>query len=112
MPPRRVRFAPSGRNRPERRASNTREAKVVSESTAGVLVAAFGVYATAGVLFAIAFVWQLAGRLDPAAQRGTVGFRLVVFPGVAALWPYLLGRLITGASAPPDEWNAHRRRAR
>ena len=37
---------------------------------------------------------------------------LTIVPGVAALWPYLAARLVLGASAPPEEWNAHRRSAR
>lgn len=84
----------------------------MSESTAQVLVLAFSAYAIAGLAFASAFVWRFADRLDPVARFGTIGFRVAVFPGSAALWPYLLARLIRGASAPPDEWNAHRARAR
>jgi hypothetical protein len=84
----------------------------VSESTARLLVGVLGLYTAAGVVVAPLFLWWLARRLDPAAARGTAGFRIVVFPGVVALWPYLLARVIGGASAPPDEWTAHRKRAR
>jgi hypothetical protein len=111
MPPLRVRFSSGCRNRLPHDASNTGEA-TMSESTAQFLVTALGLYASAGVLFAVPFTWWLAGRLDPAARHGTWGFRVLALPGAAAFWPYLLVRLATGATAPPDEWTAHRAAAR
>lgn len=48
------------------------------------------VYALAGVCFAVPFVWRGAGALDPAAQGGTWGFRVFIFAGAAALWPWML----------------------
>lgn len=50
------------------------------------------VYALAGVAFAVVFALRGAGRLDPAARTGSWGFRLVIIPAAAALWPWLLGR--------------------
>ena len=49
-----------------------------------------GVYAAAGVLFAVAFVTIAVGRIDPAAVGAGIGFRLLILPGVAALWPVML----------------------
>ena len=51
-------------------------------------------YATAGLLFALWFVIAGIGRLDAAAHNSGYGFRLLVLPGVAALWPLLLKRLL------------------
>ena len=51
-----------------------------------------GAYAAAGVLFAAAFVTWGVQRVDPAAKGAPLGFRLLIFPGCAALWPLLLGR--------------------
>lgn len=84
----------------------------MNESIAGTLVSLLGAYAAVGVAFALPFAWRLAARLDPAARAGTAGFRVLILPGAAALWPYLLVRLARGASAPPDEWNAHRAAAK
>jgi hypothetical protein len=84
----------------------------VSLAAAQTLVRIVGVYVTIGLLFAVVFVWRLVGRLDPAARHGTTGFRVLILPGVIALWPYLAARLAFGASAPPEEWTAHRRSAR
>ncbi len=77
-----------------------------------ILVALLGVYAVLGILFAIPFVIKGIGRLDPAAQDGTWGFRLLILPGVVALWPLLARRWLMGARQPPTECNPHRRAAR
>lgn len=57
---------------------------------AEALVFALRLYAAVGALFAVAFSWRGAGALDPAAQAGSWGFRLLILPGSAALWPVLL----------------------
>lgn len=46
-------------------------------------------YAGLGVGFAIGFVFFGVGVVDPAARGGPWGFRLMIFPGAAALWPVL-----------------------
>ena len=51
-------------------------------------------YLGAGLLFAVPFVARWAGRLDPAARAGSPGFRLLVLPGSALLWPVLLIKLL------------------
>ncbi len=55
-------------------------------------VGALGVYGLAGAVFAVAFVISGIHRIDPIANHARVGFRLIVMPGAAALWPLLLGR--------------------
>ena len=52
--------------------------------------AALGVYAALGAVFAIAFVGRGIGSVDPVAKNSSIGFRLIVVPGVVALWPLLL----------------------
>lgn len=59
-------------------------------------VTVFGTYALAGVLFAIVFVIFGVGRIDSAAKTSGLGFRLVILPGVAALWPWLLQKWVRG----------------
>lgn len=70
-----------------------------------------GVYLGLGFLFAIAFVSFGLRRIDPAAEGAKIGFRLLILPGVTALWPLFVRRWITG-SPPPNEINRHRERAR
>ena len=76
------------------------------------LAMALAAYASIGFVFAILFVTKGVQSIDPAAKTGTVGFRILILPGAAALWPLLLGRWVRGVTAPPAETNAHRERAR
>jgi hypothetical protein len=59
---------------------------------AELIVCMFIIYAAFGAIFAIAFVLFGVDRVDPTAK--TLGFRLLILPGVAALWPLLLGRWV------------------
>jgi hypothetical protein len=49
-------------------------------------------YVAIGCAFAIAFVIAGIDRVDPQAKGTGLGFRAIVFPGVAALWPWLAYR--------------------
>lgn len=51
-----------------------------------------GLYAACGVAFAIAFVTCGVASVDSAAKGSSIAFRLVILPGVAALWPFMLHR--------------------
>ncbi len=79
----------------------------MSIEIANLIVNAGLVYAGLGLVFGLAFVWKGAGRLDPDAARGTWGFRLLILPGSAALWPLLLLRWVR-SSGPPQETSPHR----
>ena len=57
-------------------------------------------YSAVGVVFALAFVMKGAGRVDPTAQTGTWGFRVLIFPGAAALWPWLMSRWLRAPREP------------
>ena len=59
-----------------------------------LLVYGVAAYAAAGLIFAVWFVMAGIGRIDAAARDAGLGFRLIVLPGVAALWPLLLRRWI------------------
>jgi hypothetical protein len=63
-------------------------------ATAHLLVNLVGVYAAAGAIFAVLFLWRWVGRLDPAAAHATWGFRMLVFPGVVTFWPLFVSRLL------------------
>ncbi len=58
------------------------------------LVRALELYLALGLVFAVPFAWSWAARLDPLAGRGTTGFRLLIVPGAAALWPLLVARVV------------------
>lgn len=60
---------------------------------ASVIVMVVAAYALVGALFATWFVLLGVGRLDPTARAGTWGFRLMIWPGSAALWPLLAAKI-------------------
>lgn len=75
-------------------------------------VTACAVYAALGLVFALAFVARGAARMDPGAAAGTLGFRLLLLPGAAALWPLLAWRWHATAGTPPEQHDAHTDAAR
>ena len=79
----------------------------MSIQLAETLITAVGAYLCLGVLFALLFLIFGVSRIDPRARGGSVGYRLLVLPGVAALGPYLAWRWIRG-KGPPQERTAHR----
>ena len=56
---------------------------------ANSLVFGLAIYALVGLVFALAFAVRGVGRIDPMAQSGSWGFRVLIIPASAALWPLL-----------------------
>ena len=56
------------------------------------IVRAAALYLMLGIGFASVFLTRGAGSIDPAAKHSSWGFRALIFPGVAALWPLLAKR--------------------
>jgi hypothetical protein len=65
---------------------------------ATAILGALALYTGIGAVFAAAFLAAGAGRLDPAARDGGFGFRLMILPGLIALWPLMLARWIVGGT--------------
>lgn len=80
----------------------------MTEAIAILIVRVAAVYLGAGLVFAIAFIFAGVSRIDPVAKEGTWGFRLLILPGVVALWPALAWRWVSGVQEPREERNAHR----
>lgn len=70
------------------------------------------IYVLLGIVFALCFIFAGIERVDAAAKQSAWGFRLMIVPGVIALWPLLAVRWMRGAGHPPLEQNAHRQAAR
>lgn len=77
---------------------------------AQLLVTAVTTYAACGIAFVLLVLPRLVLRLDAGLHGAPMSVRLLLAPGLAALWPLFVWRLLT-ASAPPTERNAHRDRA-
>jgi hypothetical protein len=57
-----------------------------------VVVIVLALYAAAGVAIGIAFVAFGVTRVLPEPATVTLGARVLLFPGAATLWPYVLVR--------------------
>ena len=56
-----------------------------------------GIYLIAGLLFAIVFLLKGLEKVDEGAHGATWGFKLIIIPGIMALWPFLLKKWIKSA---------------
>lgn len=65
---------------------------MISYPLATWLVRLGALYLGVGLLFSAGFAFRWVNRLDPVAAHGTTGFRLLLVPGAALLWPFLLRR--------------------
>jgi hypothetical protein len=54
-------------------------------------------YGAVGLAFAAVFVARGIQRVDPVAAGAPLGFRLIIVPGVAALWPLMAVRWVKAA---------------
>ncbi|MEZ5980365.1 MAG: hypothetical protein R3F34_19430 [Planctomycetota bacterium] len=75
------------------------------------LVRAFEIYALVGVLVGGLFAFLWAARVDPDAKGAPLGFKLLIWPAAAALWPWALWRVFA-RPAMPEQRDAHRRVSR
>ncbi len=57
-----------------------------------VLLIVIGVYALLGVAFAAAFLTRGVARMDPAVAGSKRSIRVLLAPGVVALWPVLASK--------------------
>lgn len=71
---------------------------------AELLVILVLIYAALGIAFAIAFVTLGVARVDEAARGAPLGFRLLILPGTAALWPIMLMKWLR--ARPPETHHA------
>lgn len=78
---------------------------MLSLAVAGWVVRLATAYLLLGAFFAIPFAFRWVRRLDPVAEHGTVGFRLLILPGAILLWPLLARRLLTGGEQSPRSDN-------
>lgn len=56
-------------------------------------------YAAIGALFSVFFLLRGIDRIDPAAHGAPWTFRLLILPGVVAMWPLLAQRWRRAARA-------------
>jgi len=57
-----------------------------------IILIGLALYAAAGIAIGLAFVAVGVTRVLPEPMPVTLGARILLFPGAAALWPYVLMR--------------------
>jgi len=62
------------------------------ESFVKAFVYALETYVGLGLIFAVPFVWLGVQRFDSTARGSGIAFRLLILPGVVALWPMFVFR--------------------
>ena len=67
-------------------------------SFGAILLYAFALYLVAGLCTAAAFVIFGVTRVFGEPVAVTVGARVLIFPGAAALWPYVVFRWLKGGA--------------
>lgn len=59
-----------------------------------VILIVVAVYLLLGVLFVIPFLMRGLTKVDEGAHGGTIGFKIIIIPGVIVFWPVLLRKWI------------------
>ncbi|MEZ4830217.1 MAG: hypothetical protein R3C61_28620 [Bacteroidia bacterium] len=62
------------------------------ESVVSAIFAMLGLYLLSGLVFGLLFIFRGIDRVDEGAKGAGWGFRIIVLPGVVALWPVLLAK--------------------
>ena len=74
----------------------------------GLVIAA--VYLTAGGGVALLFFSRWIRSFDPLAWEGSRGFKVLVTPGIIALWPWVVLKVLSNRKSPSVEGAAQLRR--
>ncbi|WP_190811359.1 hypothetical protein [Flagellimonas sp. S3867] len=64
------------------------------EAVITVFLTILGIYFSLGLLFGLYFIFLGATKVDPFMTDSKKKVRLLLFPGVVATWPFLVGKLI------------------
>lgn len=54
-----------------------------------------GLYLLAGLIFVFPFLVYGLNRIDETTHKSSVGFRIIISPGIIVLWPILLKKWIS-----------------
>jgi hypothetical protein len=74
------------------------EGEVMDTALAQAIVDVVGAYFALGAAFALVFLSFGLRRLDPVAASGPLRFKLLIAPGIVALWPVMLAMWLFGGA--------------
>ncbi len=58
-----------------------------------IFLAVLAIYFGIGLVFGLYFVFVGAVKIDPLLKESKRRVRILVFPGIIATWPFLVGKL-------------------
>jgi len=61
-----------------------------------ILLMIAAVYLVLGLLFVIPFLMKGLTKVDEGAHGSTMGFKIIIIPGVIVFWPVLLSKWMKG----------------
>lgn len=73
---------------------------MTAETIASIFLWILGTYLGLGVLFVFPFQVKGIYVIDENAKGGSMGFRLIIIPGIIALWPFLLKKWLAKIEKP------------
>ncbi|MES1218618.1 MAG: hypothetical protein ABUT20_24150 [Bacteroidota bacterium] len=68
-----------------------------------IVLLVIAIYLLCGLVFAIPFITKGVTVIDEGTHGSSLGFRIIILPGVIVFWPFLLKKWITAKSASHDE---------
>ncbi|MFK7970620.1 MAG: hypothetical protein AB8F95_09640 [Bacteroidia bacterium] len=64
----------------------------MTEQIAQIILFIAAAYLAIGLIFSVFFYLKGMSKIDAITAESTWGFKLIVFPGVIAFWPFLLSK--------------------
>jgi regulator of protease activity HflC (stomatin/prohibitin superfamily) len=68
-----------------------------------ILLLIVAAYLFCGLIFAIPFIAKGIAVVDEGAHGSSIGFRIIIIPGVIVFWPFLLRKWIKTKSTDNDQ---------
>ena len=60
------------------------------------------IYLIAGAVFVVPFLMKGLTKVDESAHGGTIGFKIIIIPGVIVFWPMLLSKWMKASHKPSN----------
>jgi hypothetical protein len=67
-----------------------------------IVLIVVAIYLFLGVLFIFPFLMKGLTKVDAGAHGGTIGFKIIIIPGVIMFWPALLAKWVKANRSPSN----------
>lgn len=73
------------------------------ETIVNIVLVIAGIYLVMGVVFATAFVLKGITIVDEGVKGATIGFRVIILPGVIIFWPLLFKKWMKASKSKQSD---------